>query len=242
VWRSRSSSTPWYCTTCRGSCSPGSRYRIRPSLIHLTLYSAWCSGRGSGPRPTACCGPGARCWTCRRVDAGRARSRRRGVRGGGQRRWRGRRAAGRQWDGAGRAAVADNPVSLSQQSRPTFVVQESLTNVLKHAGPASVTVSLGYRPDRLVVRVTDAGRGTPGPNPAGSGHGLLGMTERARLYGGSLDAGPCPEGGFQVILTLPIPPPTGRQLICAFHYGTALVVRRPGGRALVVGENQTAAR
>jgi signal transduction histidine kinase len=82
------------------------------------------------------------------------------------------------------------------------VIQESLTNVLKHAGPARVTVALGYGPAELTVRITDDGRGPAAP-AAGSGHGLIGMRERVRLYDGTLTAGPGPEGGFAVTLTLP---------------------------------------
>jgi signal transduction histidine kinase len=84
------------------------------------------------------------------------------------------------------------------------VVQEALTNALKHAGPAEATVALDYYPDALTVRVTDTGRGTPTNTTNGStGQGLIGMRERARLYGGILHAGPLPHGGFEVTLTLP---------------------------------------
>ncbi|MEJ3748003.1 sensor histidine kinase [Actinomycetes bacterium KLBMP 9797] len=84
------------------------------------------------------------------------------------------------------------------------IVQESLTNVLKHARPASATVALEYGAAALTVTVRDDGRG-PAPGRASAGHGLVGMRERARVYGGSLTAGPGPEGGFQVTLTLPTP-------------------------------------
>jgi signal transduction histidine kinase len=86
------------------------------------------------------------------------------------------------------------------------VVQESLTNVLKHARSARTTVALDYGSDSLVVRVSDAGPG-PAPRRAGppSGHGLMGMRERARLYGGTVSTGPAPGGGFEVTLTLPVP-------------------------------------
>jgi signal transduction histidine kinase len=84
------------------------------------------------------------------------------------------------------------------------VVQECLTNVLKHAGPASATVTLKYEPDRLVARVEDDGcrPAAAQPEQAG-GHGLIGMRERARLYGGTLAAGRRAEGGYAVVLTLP---------------------------------------
>ncbi|MFI1763748.1 sensor histidine kinase [Streptomyces sp. NPDC020800] len=84
------------------------------------------------------------------------------------------------------------------------VVQEALTNVLKHAGTASARVELRYGPNDLTVRVTDDGEGV---NPArvstGAGHGLIGMRERAKLYGGTISVGPRAEGGYQVQLTLP---------------------------------------
>jgi signal transduction histidine kinase len=81
------------------------------------------------------------------------------------------------------------------------VVQESLTNVLKHAAPARATVTLRYEPDRFIARVTDDGRNPANGRPGG--HGLIGMTERAKLYGGTLTAGRRAEGGFEVILTVP---------------------------------------
>jgi signal transduction histidine kinase len=82
------------------------------------------------------------------------------------------------------------------------VIQESLTNVLKHATPASATLTLHHGGDRLTVRVRDDGRSIPVPGEPG-GHGLLGMRERAHLYGGTLTAGPLAERGFEVVLTLP---------------------------------------
>ncbi|MFF0477645.1 sensor histidine kinase [Streptomyces sp. NPDC004284] len=84
------------------------------------------------------------------------------------------------------------------------VVQEALTNVLKHARPATAVVKVRYQPHRLLVSVTDDG---PGVDPvrvdARDGHGLIGMQERAKLYGGAVTTGPGPEGGFRVRLTLP---------------------------------------
>ncbi len=81
------------------------------------------------------------------------------------------------------------------------VVQEGLTNVLKHAAAARATVTLRYEPERLVARVQDDGRGPVADDS--EGHGLIGMTERAKLYGGTLTAGPRPEGGYEVVLTVP---------------------------------------
>ncbi|MEV0457911.1 sensor histidine kinase [Catellatospora methionotrophica] len=85
------------------------------------------------------------------------------------------------------------------------VVQESLTNVLKHAVPPEATVSLTWRAQSLEVRVTDRGAPRRPESPSDVvRHGLIGMRERARIYGGTLSAGPRPQGGFEVRLTLPI--------------------------------------
>lgn len=83
------------------------------------------------------------------------------------------------------------------------IVQEAMTNVLKHAGPSARTeVRLTTDNDRITIEVLDNGQGaTVLP---GSGHGIIGMRERALLLGGSLDAGPRPGGGFQVVAHLPI--------------------------------------
>jgi signal transduction histidine kinase len=85
------------------------------------------------------------------------------------------------------------------------IVQESLTNVLKHAGPARARVSVSSGSEAVAVSVVDDGAGTPfGAGPAGEGgHGLIGMRERVALFGGKLTAGPRPEGGFAVHARLP---------------------------------------
>jgi len=90
------------------------------------------------------------------------------------------------------------------------IVQEALTNVLKHAGPGAHTqVRLGTNRSGIVIEVLDDGQGTtvmPGSAPAqggARGHGIVGMRERALLLGGTLDAGPRPGGGFQVVACLP---------------------------------------
>ncbi len=84
------------------------------------------------------------------------------------------------------------------------VVQEALTNVLKHARPASAEVRLTYRPYALELRVTDDGQGAdPATVAPGTGHGLIGMRERAKLYGGAVTAARRPDGGFEVLLSLP---------------------------------------
>jgi signal transduction histidine kinase len=84
------------------------------------------------------------------------------------------------------------------------IVQEALTNVLRHSGTAAAAVVIGYQPERLIIEVTDDGRG--GLAAAGTGHGLNGMRERAAALGGSLAAGPRAGGGFRVHAELPLPP------------------------------------
>ncbi len=82
------------------------------------------------------------------------------------------------------------------------IVQEALTNALRHAPGARVTVSVQYGRD-LVLEVIDDGARGNGHAPPGSGHGLVGMRERAALYGGSLEAGPREGRGFAVRAVLP---------------------------------------
>ncbi len=81
------------------------------------------------------------------------------------------------------------------------IVQEALTNVVKHAGRAHTTVTLGYRPDALELTIADSGE-APARESAG-GHGLIGMRERAALFGGTLTAGPREGRGFEVRASLP---------------------------------------
>ena len=134
--------------------------------------------------------------------------------------------------------AAGAPVSVTIEGAPVplepgvdhaayRILQESLTNVLRHAGPlASATVRLRYQPDALTIEVTDDGPGPApetgeppgaqppagdpwlagGPWPTG-GHGLTGMAERAAAIGGQLTAGPRPGGGFEVLATLPLNAP-----------------------------------
>jgi signal transduction histidine kinase len=84
------------------------------------------------------------------------------------------------------------------------IVQESLTNTRKHAGPqASAQVTLRYLEDALVLEISDDGRGAAARSD-GAGHGLTGMRERVAVYGGSVDAGPRSGGGFQVTARLPV--------------------------------------
>ena len=84
------------------------------------------------------------------------------------------------------------------------IVQEALTNVVRHAGPTRARVRISYRPAELSVEVTDDGpSGQPPPvSHPGSGHGLIGMRERAALFGGELAAGPH-AAGFRVTASLP---------------------------------------
>ena len=84
------------------------------------------------------------------------------------------------------------------------IVQEGLTNALKHAGPAHAEVVLRYAPRALDVEVRDDGRGAPRANGDGAGHGLIGMRERVALYGGALETGPREGGGFEIRARLPL--------------------------------------
>ena len=88
------------------------------------------------------------------------------------------------------------------------IVQEALTNALKHAGPARAGVTIRYDEREVVLEITDDGAGMhadPALQRAGGGHGIVGMRERVSLYGGSVQAGPAPDGGFAVRARLPIP-------------------------------------
>jgi len=93
------------------------------------------------------------------------------------------------------------------------IVQESLTNVLRHAGHVPATVTVTRTADALDIEVTDPGPGARppgspgGPAGPGSGLGLAGMAERVALYGGALDAGPRPGGGWRVHAHLPLATP-----------------------------------
>ncbi|MFC3986582.1 sensor histidine kinase [Streptosporangium jomthongense] len=85
------------------------------------------------------------------------------------------------------------------------IVQESLTNVVRHSGAHHCQVVLDYASDELNIAITDDGHGdtTAAPTSAGGGFGIAGMRERVALLDGSLSAGPRPEGGFRVTATLP---------------------------------------
>jgi signal transduction histidine kinase len=93
------------------------------------------------------------------------------------------------------------------------IVQESLTNARKHGGPTvTADVTLRFCEDQLVISVIDDGRGpvavraVADAGPDGLGHGLIGMRERADVYGGTITAGPRPGGGWRVTATLPLAP------------------------------------
>jgi signal transduction histidine kinase len=101
------------------------------------------------------------------------------------------------------------------------IVQEALTNVLKHAGPARAEVTVGCTGSAVTIEVTDDGPGSPaapavqgeaelggGQGLAGGGQGLVGMRERVALFGGDLRAGPRPGGGFTVCARLPTSEPS----------------------------------
>jgi signal transduction histidine kinase len=119
---------------------------------------------------------------------------------------------------ASRAHRAGLPVELRVEGTPLDlqpgadmaayrVVQEALTNVLKHARGARATVTVRYEPGDVVLEVLDDGPGPAGSNGAGldgGGHGLVGMRERVALYGGKLEAGRRPDGGFAVRARLPV--------------------------------------
>jgi signal transduction histidine kinase len=81
-------------------------------------------------------------------------------------------------------------------------VQEGLTNALKHAHASDVDVTVRYRPDELEIEVRDNGAGSSKSD--GLGHGLVGVRERVKIYGGEMTASTAPEGGFVLSTRLPI--------------------------------------
>lgn len=85
------------------------------------------------------------------------------------------------------------------------IVQEALTNVVRHSGSRTAHVQVGYGAALLTLRIDDAGPAT-GDEAGGSGNGLAGMRERAAALGGTIEAGPRPDGGFRVRASLPLKP------------------------------------
>ncbi|MGW6915943.1 sensor histidine kinase [Kitasatospora sp. NPDC054939] len=86
------------------------------------------------------------------------------------------------------------------------IVQESLSNALRHAPGAETRVELGYGREALRLRITNRPPARTAPPSPGAGHGLTGMRERAAMLGGDLIAGPAPDGGYEVAAELPAPP------------------------------------
>jgi signal transduction histidine kinase len=82
------------------------------------------------------------------------------------------------------------------------IIQEAVTNVVRHAGTSQCQVSISQQDGELSIEVTDSGRGG---GLAGTGYGITGMRERAALLGGHFSAGPRPSGGFRVAARLPLP-------------------------------------
>jgi signal transduction histidine kinase len=98
------------------------------------------------------------------------------------------------------------PLPAGAEAAAYRVVQEALTNALKHAGASPTEVLLRWGPDALEILVADRGvtRGAPEAALPSGGHGLVGMRERVKVYGGDLAAGPAPGGGFEVRARIPL--------------------------------------
>jgi signal transduction histidine kinase len=102
------------------------------------------------------------------------------------------------WRGSREPLPADIDLSAFR------IIQEAVTNVVRHAGTGQCQVVIGQQDGQLSIEVTDSGRGG---SAAGTGYGITGMRERAALLGGDFSAGPCPGGGFRVAARLPVPAP-----------------------------------
>ncbi|MFI6395084.1 sensor histidine kinase [Nonomuraea sp. NPDC050540] len=102
------------------------------------------------------------------------------------------------------------PVPSAVSGAAYRILQESITNVIRHAGPTRVTVALTAGAEALEVRVRDEGRRAVAGPDGGPGRGILGMRERCLLLGGELEAGPLPGGGFEVHARLPLLPSGSR--------------------------------
>lgn len=115
--------------------------------------------------------------------------------------------------GAGVTVTVDTtgtprPLSPGTELSAFRIVQEALSNAMRHAPGAAVHVALGYHPDRVALRVTNTVPARPAPPSPGAGHGLLGMHERTTMLGGELATGPTPDGGYEVTAILPAAAPT----------------------------------
>jgi len=102
------------------------------------------------------------------------------------------------WHGGGEPLPADIDLSAFR------IIQEAVTNVVRHAGTSQCRVLIDQQDGQLSIEVTDSGRGG---GVAGTGYGITGMRERAALLGGDFSAGPRPGGGFRVAVRLPVPAP-----------------------------------
>ena len=108
-----------------------------------------------------------------------------------------------EWDGSREPLPADIDLSAFR------IIQEAVTNVVRHAGTGQCQVCIDRQDGQLSIEVTDSGRGGSGHGGgvAGTGYGITGMRERAALLGGDFSAGQRPGGGFRVAVRLPLPAP-----------------------------------
>jgi signal transduction histidine kinase len=116
------------------------------------------------------------------------------------------RAAGLQVDLTVEGEPRELPIGLDLSAYR--IVQEALTNILKHAHASKATVHIRYEPDAIELEVVDDGRGSA-PDETQRGQGIIGMRERAALVGGALRVGRAPGGGFAVDARIPLPEPPG---------------------------------
>ncbi|MET7424862.1 sensor histidine kinase [Dactylosporangium sp. NPDC005555] len=122
-------------------------------------------------------------------------------------------------------------LSVAEELTAYRIVQESLTNTLRHAGPdAKVSLRLEYTPGHVAIEATDDGAGRPTvPSPTPGGHGLIGMRERVALHGGKVTAGPRFDGGWTVTATIPRTPPPPSPLTPPPRTSTALAAGHGDG-------------